>query len=215
MNVQHILTSMRADCVPAGKAGRWTVSKRVLTPAKSKLMDHMAKVGKCHAVPPGNYTHLHCLTMATMMNPPGETVMNDFPCELRKHLEFIRVARGRVLVGGLGLGCVVRGLLAYGKVDAVDIVERSEDVIKLCGDSVQDSRVAIHHRDALHGFVRGGPWDYAWWDLWSDPEKDEPHLQVIHMKLIANFMDRVKHRQGAWAMPRKNSRVLREHGVVI
>jgi hypothetical protein len=36
--------------------------------------------------------------------------MNDFPQELKKHLDFVLRARGRVLVTGLGLGCVVRGL---------------------------------------------------------------------------------------------------------
>lgn len=211
----HILQAMRADAVPAGSSGRWTVSKREITTEQSETMVRLEKKGMCRSMPPGHYTWLHCLTTETMMQLPGETVMNDLPCELNKHMEFIIRASGRVLVGGLGLGCVVRGLLAHGQVEHIDLIERSSDVIKLCGSSVQDPRVTIHQRDALHGFIGGGPWDWAWWDLHSDSERSEPHLQIIHMDLIQRFHDRIRHRQGAWAMPRRFRRSLRREGVML
>ncbi len=212
-----ILQAMRADAIPAGTSGRWTVVKHDLTQDHADLMVRLERKALCKAVPPGHYTHLHCLTEATMWRQnAGETVMNDFPCELAKHLEFIMLARGNVLVGGLGLGCVVRGLLARGQVEHIDIIERSPDVIKLCGDALlRDRRVTIHERDAYNGFIRGGPWDFAWWDLWADPEKSEPHLQVIHMELVKRFERRIKNRQGAWAMPRNFRRPLKEAGVMI
>jgi hypothetical protein len=208
---------MRADCVPAGESGRWTVRKDEITPKQALAMKRLqeTKFKDVKYVPPGPYTWLHCVTLETHLSLPGDTVMNDFPDELKKHLEFIMVARGRVLVGGLGLGCVVRGLLAKGRVEAIDVIERSADVIKLCGDSVKDARVTIHQRDALNGFIKGGPWDWAWWDLWSDPERDEPHLQVTHMELVKRFSDRVRNLQGAWAMPRQHRRPLREIGVML
>lgn len=204
---------MRADMIQPGTSGRWTVTRKEITPEDSASMKHLERKKLCKSVPPGTYTWLHCLTMETAMRLPGETVMNDFPCELSKHLEFIMRARGRVLVGGLGMGCVVRGLLAAGRVESIDVVERSEDVIKLCGASVAHPRVTIQKRSAE--YAKGGPWDWAWWDLWSDPEKSERHLQIIHIDLIHRFIDRVRVRQGAWAMPRWIRRKLCKKGVML
>jgi hypothetical protein len=193
---------MRADCVPLGSAGRWTVKKGEFTPAQWETMKRLEKKGLCQAVPPGRYTWLFCLTMESALHPPGVVVMNDYPCELKKHLQFVLSARGRVLVTGLGLGCVVRGLLAAGRIESIDVIERSGDVLKLCAESVSDRRVTIHQQDALWPIRIREQWDYAWHDLWSDPERSEPHLQISHMELFGRLMDRVRF-QGAWAMPRK------------
>lgn len=204
--VDKILQAMRADCVSAGECGRWEVAKREIDQRQYEMQLRLVTAGKLpNAAPVGNYTWLHLRTAATMMDRHGETVMNDIPSELKKHLQFIMQASGRVLVGGLGLGCVVRGLLARGEVESIDVIERSDSVIKLCGASVADPRVRIHKRDAKNG-LRGGPWDFAWWDLHSDD--GEPHLHVTHMELIGRFHKRVKKLQGAWAMPRHHRRAL-------
>jgi hypothetical protein len=216
VTAHDILAAMRADCVPANSFGRWTVSKRMLGIKQAAILNAAERVKRptARSVPPGSYTWLWCLTTETMMQLPGECVMNDFPCELAKHLEFVMKATGRVLVGGLGLGCVVRGLLARGRVEHIDVLERSADVIKLCASSVRDDRVTLHKKDARFS-VKGGPWDWAWWDLWQDPEKDSDHLQLIHMELIGKFRKRVKNLQGAWAMPRRHRRSLQRHGIMM
>lgn len=202
-----ILKAMRADCVPEGAAGRWYVKKREIDAFKS--LTHLA--GGSY-VRPGNYTFLHCYTDATLMRG-GECVMNDFDCELKTHLDFALKAKGKVLVGGLGLGCVVRGLLVNPAVESIDLIERSEDVIQLCYQSVQHPKVLLHKKDATKDEIGGGPWDYIWWDLWNDPMYDEPALALIHMRLIAAYQQRTTH-QGAWALPRRYRRSLRDLGVM-
>jgi hypothetical protein len=52
-----------------------------------------------------------------------EVVMEDSPRELRRHLPIWMHAHGRVLVTGLGLGCVVRGLLASPHVEYIDVAK--------------------------------------------------------------------------------------------
>jgi hypothetical protein len=212
--IPHILAAMRADAVPAGESGRWQVFKGFVSPKDSESMRRLKKKNLCEFVPPGSYTWLFCRTLATLNAAHSETVMNDFPSETRKHLQFILRARGRVLVLGLGLGCVVRGLLAHGRVKSIDVVERSPDVLRLCAASVQDPRVAIHGMDARQGLPTGS-WDYGWSDLWSDPEKDEPHLQVIHAEMITKleFGNRVRF-QGAWKLPRWFLRRYRSRGLL-
>lgn len=207
MDVSQILTAMRADSIPAGERGLWSVVKGEITQKKSDESIWMVKAGKMkEPLPVGHFTWLYCRNMATMMEKHGEVVMNDFPDELRKHLQFIMRASGKVLVGGLGLGCVVRGLLARGRVESIDVVERSQSVLDLCEASVADPRVRIQKRDAINGFIKGGPWDFAWWDLHS--ADGEPHLQVSHMQLFGMFHGRVRKQQGAWAMPRHHRRAL-------
>jgi hypothetical protein len=210
--IDSILTAMKADCVPVGVSGLWCVKKaRINEPithwefaARNSFNDSYT----CDPPPPGKYTYLLRWTEATLHKSYGELVMNDFPGELKKHLQFIMVARGRVLVTGLGLGCVVRGLLARGRVDSIDVIERDADVLKLCAASVEHPKVTIHHADARE-WEPDGKYDFAWHDLWSDPDKDEPNLHVTHMELMARFIKKIP-RQGAWAMPRKYFRRLPE-----
>lgn len=202
-----ILKAMKADCVPEGSAGRWYVKKRDIDAFISLVHLHGGRYVK-----PGNYTFLHCYTDATLMRG-GECVMNDFDCELKTHLDFSLKAKGKILVGGLGLGCVVRGLLANHAIESIDLIERDDDVIKLCWQSVDHPKVKLHHKDALTDKVTGGPWDWIWWDLWNDPCKNEPSLALIHMRLIKRYMKRTTH-QGAWALPRRYRRALRECGVI-
>lgn len=210
LSIPEILTAMRADAVPVGKCGPWYVQRRTLTLADVDLNRRLMLAGKVEPhqlFEVGTFTWLWRHTQTSALNEmPGECVMNDMPYELKKHLQFVLRARGRVLVTGLGLGCVVRGLLAVGKVESIDLVERDVNVIRLCAGSVADPRVKMHRMDAREK-LPPGLWDYAWHDLWSDPDKGEPNLHTIHMKLIATLRRRVRW-YGAWAMPRRFSRGL-------
>lgn len=218
MNTTPILEAMRADDVPARAAGLWVVRKQTLT-MKMCQIDAAANPDKPFT-PPGTYTFLERWTEATIFGKwtstagevdkhrRGELVMNDIPSELRKHLDFVMKARGRILVTGLGLGCVVRGLLYRGNCDEIHLVERDASVIELCAAAVRDRRVVIHHADATR-WLPEGRFDYAWHDLWADPDKNEPGLQAIHMRLMADLHRRCPN-QGAWAMPRKYTKRLPE-----
>lgn len=60
--------------------------------------------------------------------------MTDHPCELNQIAEMLATIRprGRVLVGGLGLGLLARALTQRDAVKSVTVIELSSDVIKLC-----------------------------------------------------------------------------------
>lgn len=149
-------------------------------------------------------TLLHKLTWASLHIEPGEVVMEDSSRELRKHLPIWLAAKGRVLVTGLGLGCVVRGLLASPSVEHIDVVELDKDILRVVGEEFKGTRrVSLHHGDALKIDIPGD-WDFAWHDLWVDGS----HLQRLHAQLFLRYRDRAKH-QGAWAFPRHISRLTR------
>jgi hypothetical protein len=200
------LKAARADAIPQADAGLWYVRKIVY---KKNTLARRDK--KLVEVPAGSYTYLMHLNEEKMhIEPPGEVVMTDTPDELKTHLEFMLRAFGEVLVTGLGLGCVVRGLLQNPAVGKITVVERSFEVLKLVGQYMpKDPRILIVLADALKwvplAVDHGHKWDCAWHDLWTDNERGEPHLQIWHAKLIAELYHATKF-QGAWAFPREQKR---------
>ncbi len=211
--VDRILQAMRADCIPVGSSGLWDVKRGVIVGDSYQKMLFETKnffdsEYRCQFPPNGTYTYLLRWTNATLHLSHGELVMNDFPGELKKHLAFIMKARGDVLVTGLGLGCVVRGLLERGVVDSIDVIERDQDVIDLCSIGVSHPKVRIIKADARE-FVPERTYHAAWHDLWSDPDKGEDALSLTHFKLMMKLMDVIP-QQGAWALPRRITRRLPE-----
>ena len=129
--------------------------------------------------------------------------MEDSAFELRKHLPIWMAARGRVLVTGLGLGCVVRGLLAKPEVEQIDVVEIDDDILRVVGpEFAKDPRVTLHHGDALE-IDLAGRFDFAWHDLWTEGDG----LHQLHVALLMRFSNRCGP-QGAWAFPRFAARLI-------
>lgn len=161
--------------------------------------------GTIITIPAGNYTELHC---------GDDLVMHDTPAELATHLEFAMKARGNVLISGLGLGCVMRMCLMNPAVERITVVERSEAVMRLVAPYVNSPTVSIIQSDAVE-YADGNRmrFDCAWHDLWSDPESEDEHLQLIHARLIAALAPMVG-MQGAWEFPRPQRRLWGEVGVI-
>lgn len=182
--------------------GLWTIERLRSDMAVRKFCDgdvEMAMGPRLVGFP--DYTLLRRITEATM-NTGGEIVMEDSVRELRKHLPIWLAARGRVLVTGLGLGCVVRGLLANRDVDRIEVVEIDRDVARVVGlEFAGNARVGLTLGDALVDDIPGR-FDFAWHDLWVEGS----HLQLLHGQLFERFRQRCG-RQGAWAFPREFARM--------
>lgn len=208
MNKNELLSAMKADSIPSGWSDLWYITKAI-TQASTPNIRH----GKPVVVPPGCYTFLYRLTDETLYSdPPGEVVMEDTPFELQTHLGFVMRAHGRVLITGLGLGCVIRGLLANPRVDQVICIENSKDVLKLVGPYMPKDRLTIIETDALDWAARNKEkFDCAWHDLWTDRERGEPHLDHWHAALLMYCRDTVKY-QGAWAFDKRAKKLLLKRG---
>lgn len=193
-NPEAILNAARVPNIDLPeKAGPWNLSRRDVYG-----FDRI-KVGW------SSYTLLQRVTMGSLHLEGGEVVMEDSRPELLRHMDFWMKASGRVLVTGLGLGCVTRGLLSLDDIEHIDLVEIDENLIRVIGTEFKDNpRITIHHGDAF-SIDLPGTWDFAWHDIWSENEK--PSLHSLHIDLMARFYDRCKH-QGAWAFPRPTARLL-------
>jgi hypothetical protein len=153
-----------------------------------------------------SYTLLYHTSLKTMhISDEGEVVMEDSAKELRRHLPIWMTASGRILVTGLGLGCVVRGLLANQRVEHVTAVEIDRRILDLVGPEFEpDPRMRLIHGDALQVEFGSEKFNYAWHDLWTDGDRS---LQVLHAQLMAKFK-RNAVRQGAWGLPRLMRRLV-------
>jgi hypothetical protein len=161
--------------------GLWSIRRERMTPAWAEIAGHE------------NLTVLACHNEATLHQEHGETIMEDSDRELQKHLPVWLHARGRVLVTGLGLGCVVRGLLASAAIEHVDVIEREPWLFEtVWPEFAGEGRTRFHLRDAFEFDPRGCQWDYAWHDLCGD------RLQIRHLELMRRFAPYVRHAQGAW-----------------
>lgn len=204
MNKDEILKAMKAEHIPAESENYWYIRKANVTRAS-----HMFRQGKHVVLPVGVYTFLYRLTDETIhRDPPGEVVMEDSPFELNTHLGFVLQARGNVLVTGLGLGCVIRGLLCSPEVDHITCIENSPDVLKLVGPYMPTDRLTIVEAEALEWTAKSNEiFDCAWHDLWTDRAAGEPPLDMWHAQLIRNCDGKIR-RQGAWAFAREAKRKL-------
>lgn len=159
-------------------------------------------------VPEGEYLRL-------WFNDPNEegvdqktTMMSNTPDEVNDHTDPFVHAKGDVLVHGLGLSCVVSGLLAKPEVTHIDVVDLSEDIINMVGPAYADEpRVTIHHGDAMtYEWPADKRWNYVWHDIWAkisdgnlDPAKAE--YGITYFDLFDRFRDRCD-RQNAWVFLR-------------
>lgn len=210
MQPENLLLAARAEAIPEGWSSLWFIRKAKVTTDTS-----LDRNGHQIIVPAGIYTHLFRVTDSTLhLDPPGTVVMEDTPVELKTHLPFMMKASGRVLVTGLGLGCVVRGLLANPAVEHITCIEKSKDVLKLVSSYMpQTDRLAIVHADAFEWVAKNkSTFDYAWHDLWTDRDAGEPHLDFWHTQLITNCLDTVKH-QGAWKYSRMARSFFKARGI--
>lgn len=205
MTPDYYLSAARCpSTLKAQEFGLWTIERRAAPESEPHGAMFRALVGS------PVQTALGRITEATMHQPPGEIVMEDSTQELSRHLPIWLAARGRLLVTGLGLGCVVRGLLASPQVEHIDVIELDRDILRIVGAEFErEPRVSLHLGNALTCKMPGRHWDFAWHDCWCEGSG----LQLLHLKLIARYRKRCA-RQGAWMLPRMMKRRLAHWGLL-
>lgn len=149
--------------VPDGSSGSWRIETFAVSPRESELTLLRATVtgDLSEHVPAGTYKRLR---------RGGVVVMSNTPMEVATHLDFIRAARGRVLISGLGLGMALKAVLEKPDVVSVTVVERSPDVIALVAPTyLKDARVTVVQGDAFAPPIPADAlFDVVWHDIWDD-----------------------------------------------
>ena len=192
------LTGVHAEAT----RGPWRIEHKVIEEEAAKLGALRAAIGGSgRYVPPGKYTGL--------IHERRGIVMSDTPDEMNDHFEPFYKAKtrgGRVLINGLGLGMVLKGILSLPNVEHVDVVEIDEDVIALCSPpfvKMAGDRLTIHHDDAFtKQWPKGTRWSVAWHDVWDvlnvdNLSNEDDAFPGTYAKLNRRYGRRVDW-QGAW-----------------
>lgn len=188
MNAPWTPPSIPPVCVPEGTSGAWSVKKFTVSEDAARLENLRASFGSGRHIRPGAYT---------MLKRGGVVVMSDTPAEKRDHMGFVRVAKGRVLINGLGLGMVLGAVLAKSEVESVTVVEKSADVIALVAATYAgDDRLTIINEDAYEFEPpKGIRYDAVWHDIWDNIDIDNlPEMARLHRKY-----GRIADWQGSWS----------------
>lgn len=164
--------------IPVGESGRHRVERFSVSETEAELHNLRGFFGhEVHRrIRAGEYTRL-------MRGP--QIVMSNAPAELRDHASFVRQAHGRVLVHGLGLGCVLSELIAKDSVDHVTVVEISDDVVNLVWPAFEDSTQVEIVRGSAFTWkpAVNRQWDCCWHDIWDNITSDNlPEMIRLHRR---------------------------------
>lgn len=129
----------------------------------------------------------------------GVVWMSDTRDEIMDH-RWLLSCHGSVLVHGLGLGVALNMLIQNPRVEKIDVVEISQDVVDLVWPHFENregnEKLEIRVADALDYKVpRGTRYDFAWHDIWPDICGDNfESMKALHRR----FAHRVEVEQQSW-----------------
>ena len=159
--------------VPDGTSGDWKVESFEVGVGDFSQTISAMKTGRY--VPYGKYKRLlHGSTC----------VMSNTPDEIRDFSNFVYVAKGDILVNGLGLGVLLKALLNKPEVLSITVIEKSKDVIDLVSPSYKDDRLTIINADAYeYQPPKGKRYDAVWHDIWNHICADNlDGMKTLHRK---------------------------------
>jgi hypothetical protein len=181
---------MRCE-IPEGETEHWAVERFTVSGEDERrgMMRACNPSSGGRYVPKGTYTRLVRQTERGFAGP----MMSDTPDEIHDHLFPLMEARGVCLVTGLGLGCVVKGMLEkrdeHGEyaVEKVIVIEIEAEIIALVGPWLKEKygdRLEIRHADALtYKAPVGEKYDTVWHDIWPDICEDNlDTMATLHRK---------------------------------
>jgi hypothetical protein len=179
--------------IPVGAFGPWSVERFTIEPSSPGLL-YLSLRGR--SLPPGQYTRL--------VHEQRGCVMSDTPAEMTDHQHFIDLAKGNVLINGLGIGMALNAILKNGNnasmVEKVTVVEIDRNVIDLVAPHyLTDHRVEIVHASAFdYNPPKGIRYDAVWHDIWDSICSDNlDEMATLHRKY-----GRRADWQGSWCRDR-------------
>jgi len=129
--------------------------------------------------PPGRYARL--ITKDGLQ-------MTDTDHEQRSCSDIVRAAKGDVLIGGLGLGCILVPIFRAGGAKSVTVVESDPDVISLIKPHLRPhangTRFEVVEADVFDWKPeKGQKFDAIWFDIWPTVCVDNlPSMAKLHQR---------------------------------
>jgi len=115
--------------------------------------------------------------------------MTDLPIEQAQIDPILASMRGRVLVGGLGIGYAAQVLARKTSVKEVVVIEKSPDVIELVAQHIRGTnrRKVLVIQDDLHAWLAQNQrerFDWAFYDIWAADGERVFFSQVVPLRRL-------------------------------
>lgn len=156
--------------IPANKIGKFEIVRTIEPPGKT-----FTTANPRHVIYGGQKSKtikFHTETLWHRLLENGGVWMSDIPSEHAQMLACVKGMRGKVLVGGLGLGLAATILAKRKSVTKVVVVELSKAVIDLVAPYLGSNKIEVVHADLFKYLTKlKTEFDYAFYDIWkSDGE---------------------------------------------
>ncbi len=98
----------------------------------------------------------------------SDTVMSDTPMEIRTNMDFLYQAHGNILIGGLGLGIILKILEKIDNIKSVTVIEKNQEVIDLVLDQLNlPDNFKIIQSDIFE-YEPTEKFDSIYFDIWTN-----------------------------------------------
>jgi spermidine synthase len=124
----------------------------------------------------GNYTRLVI---------DGQIMMTDTGMECYSNREFVKEARGKVLVAGLGIGLILYNILDKAEVTEIVVIEKYSDLIDIVAPEIKNHpKIKIIHADIDEwNPEKKEMFDTIYFDIWADISTDNlPHIAALEKR---------------------------------
>lgn len=170
-----------AEFLPEGEKGVAKIKHIEVSEADASFsrMRQAATGGREQAVRPGKYAQLFV---------GNQLMMSDTQMERDTNRDFVRQARGNVLIAGLGVGMILVPILKKANVGTVLVVEKHQDVIDLVSPSfkeaIEDDRLVILREDIFTmELEKSWSFDTIYFDIWPNiTTRNLKEMAVLHKR---------------------------------
>lgn len=128
---------------------------------------------------PGRYVQLQKIYPGKNGHQFYSIMMSDTPMERRTNERVVRLAKGDVLIAGLGIGMILYPMIQKDEVHSIIVVEKAEPIIEMVGPlAYKWARKAGKKFDVVHADIfdlalsQNIKWDVIYFDIWSEVSGD-------------------------------------------
>ena len=135
----------------------------------------------------------------TIITINGKEVMVDEPSHQIGMKLLAKESKGKVLVGGLGLGLIIHALENNPEVKSIDVVDLNDDVIKLINPLIPHTKTTVYHGDVFDKRWFNGNYDTIILDLWVKGEDGDGRAGVdIELDVMCDMLCSYNHFKDAY-----------------
>lgn len=111
-------------------------------------------------------------------------MMSDTHMERKTNYDFVSSANGRVLIAGLGVGLIIKGIIDRKDITEIVVIEKYQDVIDLVLPKIKHKKLKVINADIFEWKPEKGElFDSIYFDIWADICEDNlDEMKTLHKK---------------------------------